>query len=296
MSTQDYSPESYLSDIHPSWCKGCSYNSVLAALTHVFSKKKIDPLQLNLISGIGCSSRIPFFLRTFGMHTLHGRAIPVAIGSKLANPDIISVVVGGDGDLFSIGTGHFVHAARKNFNITVICLNNRIYAMTKNQASPTSPVGYKGTLTPYGKISDILNLMGFSISCGATFVARTHSCSIDHMTKILLSAMEHNGFSFVEVLSPCNTFNKATVKSESVQRLFDINQTSGHNPSDRIGALALASNAEDYIEDVNAKIPVGIYWKNDKPTFDSQVSELKNNHCRFDIHSILRDFSSGGLS
>lgn len=278
MKKENYCPEDYRSDLQPSWCKGCSYFSVLSSLIQVFAQKQIDPLHLNLISGIGCSSRIPFFLNTFGMHTLHGRALPVAIGARLARPDIPVVVVGGDGDLFSIGTGHFVHAARKNFNITVLCLDNRLYAMTKNQASPTSSIGYEGTLTPYGKLSTVLNVMEFSITCGATFAARTHCNSPEHMREMISCAMDHNGFSIVEILAPCQTFNRKSLQSETRGKMIDINKESAHDPSDRANSLAFASASNDYDENGDIKIPIGIYWKCQRPTFEEQVADVKSHH------------------
>ena len=147
-----YKDADYRSNLNPTWCKGCSYFGILSSLCRMFASKQLHPHELNIISGIGCSSRMSLYFSTFGMHTLHGRAIPVAIGARLNRPDIPVIVTAGDGDLFSIGIGHFVHAARKNFNMTVICMDNRMYAMTKNQASPTSAVGYEGSLTPYGKL------------------------------------------------------------------------------------------------------------------------------------------------
>lgn len=288
MNSLFYHPEDYKNSIQPSWCAGCSYFAIMTTMFRVFSQKQIDPLRLNLISGIGCSSRMPLYFQTFGMHTLHGRAIPVAVGSRLARPDIKVVVAGGDGDLFSIGTAHFVHAARKNFNITVICLDNRIYAMTKNQASPTSAVGYKGTLTPDGKLSAALNIMEFSISCGATFVARTHSSSTDHMFDIISNAMDHNGFSLVHILAPCKTFNKDRSSSEDRKHLVDINKDCGHNPDDRTSAMTYAASSNDYDCNDNLKIPIGIYWKKSSITFEEQVADVRKNHLDSDIHSILK--------
>ncbi|MDO5576835.1 MAG: thiamine pyrophosphate-dependent enzyme, partial [Fibrobacter sp.] len=163
----------YKNELKPTWCKGCSYYGILSAIKQFLYNKQIKPENISIISGIGCSSRISLYFNTFAMHTLHGRAIPVAIGSRIARPDIPVIVIGGDGDLFSIGIGHFVHAAQKNVNMTVICMNNQTYAMTKNQASPTSAKGYAGTLTPYGKIDLPLDPVEFAVSCKATFVSRT---------------------------------------------------------------------------------------------------------------------------
>lgn len=287
MSSQHLLPDDYKSDTKPSWCPGCSVYGVMATLTRVFSEKQINPLTTNLISGIGCSSRMPHYFKTFGMHTLHGRAIPVAIGSRLSRPDIKTIVIGGDGDLFSIGTNHFVHAARKNFNITVICIDNRVYAMTKNQASPTSTIGYKGTLTPYGKVSAVLNVVEFSISCGATFVARAHSNSPEHLQKMISCAMDHNGFSLVHVLAPCKTYNKESFLSENHKRIININQDLAHDPTDRTSAITHAAASVEFDGDENRKIPVGIYWKHNGITFEEQVRIISNKYQQSDIHSII---------
>ncbi len=287
MSSQYLLPDDYKSDIRPSWCPGCSVYGVMASLTRVFSRKQTDPLTTNLISGIGCSSRMPLYFKTFGMHTLHGRAIPVAIGSRLSRPDIKTIVIGGDGDLFSIGTNHFVHAARKNFNITVICIDNRIYAMTKNQASPTSTIGYKGSLTPYGKLSAVLNVVEFSISCGATFVARAHCSLPEHLQEMISCAMDHNGFSLVHVLAPCKTFNRESSLSENSKRIIDINKDLAHDPTDRAAAMTFAAESVDFDCDENRKIPVGIYWKNNSVTFEEQVRNISKNHQQSDVHSII---------
>lgn len=287
MSSRYLLPDDYKSDIKPSWCPGCTVYGIMTALTRVFSAKQINPLTTNLISGIGCSSRMPLYFKTFGMHTLHGRAIPVAIGSRLSRPEVKTIVIGGDGDLFSIGTNHFVHAARKNFNITVICIDNRIYAMTKNQASPTSSVGYKGTLTPYGKLSAVLNVIEFSISCGATFVARAHCNSPDHLQEMISSAMDHNGFSFVHILTPCKTFNRELFLSENCKRVININKELAHNPSDRAAAMTHAAASIDFDTDENSKIPIGIFWKQQSITFEEQVSSIRKSQQQSDVESII---------
>lgn len=268
-----YAAKDYRSLINPTWCKGCSIYGVLFALTEVFAKKQLDPRFINVISGIGCSSRLPLFLNTFGFHTLHGRALPVAIGSRIANPDISVVVAAGDGDFFSIGIGHFVHAARKNFDLTVICMDNRIYAMTKKQASPTSPVGYRGTLTPFGKLSVPLNVLEFAIASDATFVSRTFAGSQRHMQEITRRAFDHRGFSFVEVIAPCRTFDKTSPLTALSPRILDINKERNHDPTDKNRALAAAVDALNYDASDDAPIQVGVFWENSAPTFEDRIAE-----------------------
>lgn len=270
----NYTPQDYRSKLKPTWCKGCSYYGVLVALTEVLAMRQIDPLKLTVISGIGCSSRMTLNLNTFGMHTLHGRAIPVAIGARLARPDIPVIVAAGDGDLFSIGIGHFVHAARKNFNITVICMDNRMYAMTKNQASPTSPVGYQGSLTPYGKLSVPLNMLEFALACEATFVSRTFAGSPAHMQKTLNSALDHKGFSFVEIIAPCRTFGKKTTIASLAPRIADINENDEHDTSNKSQAIKAAQAALAYDANPDAAIPVGIFWNVQVATFEELAASV----------------------
>lgn len=196
-------------DAPVTWCNVCSNRQVSAAIVDALGLSNAAQSETIIVSGIGCSSRLPFFINTYGIHSLHGRAIPVAIGAKLANNSANVLVTAGDGDLFSIGMGHFVHAAQKNIDITVLCLDNRMYAMTKNQSSPTSAHGHKGTMTPQGKTDDALNVVEFAINCGASYVARVSAFQNKLCSGIITDAMKHEGFSFVHILAPCMTFDKS---------------------------------------------------------------------------------------
>jgi len=268
----DTQQNSYMNGHAPTWCPDCSYFNVLSAITECFGERGISPDGVCVISGIGCSSRLPLFLNTYGIHTLHGRPLPVAIGARLARPDIPVIVTTGDGDLLSSGVGHFVHAARKNFDITVICLDNRMHAMIKNQSSPTSPVGYKGAITPYGKLSAPLNITELAISSGASMVCR--SCAYDkaHVKKMIDEAMNHRGFSLVEIIAPCHTLGDH--RKEITERLCDL-QAKGHRTDDRESAMRVAARVFDQDNDANAGIPVGVVWKsNDILCFDDQVERV----------------------
>lgn len=196
-------------DAPVTWCSSCSYRQVTGAIVDALALSNLAPSETIIVSGIGCSSRLPFFINTYGIHSLHGRAIPVAIGARLANKDSNVLVTAGDGDLFSIGMGHFVHAAQKDIDITVLCLDNRMYAMTKNQSSPTSGQGHRGSMTPQGKTEDALNVVEFAINCGASYVARVSAYQNELCSKLIADAMIHKGFSFVHILSPCVTFDKS---------------------------------------------------------------------------------------
>jgi len=276
-------PKEYRSDIEPTWCPGCGDFGVVTALTKAFSEEQLDPTAITLTSGIGCSSRLPLWMNAFGIHTAHGRALPAAVGARLARPDIPVVVTAGDGDIFSIGMEHFPHTARKNFDITLIVMDNRMYALTKNQTSPTSRHGYKGSLNPYGNIEDPFNVLTFAIASGATFVAQSYSGNPKHLAETVQAAIEHKGFSFVNVLSPCPTFNKVDTFKYYKGRLIDINKELGHDPSDMKAAIDLASHALDAdnpeLEDAEpfkGKRPIGIFYKTEKETFEERIAQLKS--------------------
>lgn len=248
-------------DYAPSWCPGCSFYQVLDVLTRSFAALKFTPDDPVVVSGIGCSSRMPLFLSTFGMHTLHGRALPFAFGCKMAQPKRPVVVVAGDGDLFSIGTNHFVHAARNNHPVTVLCLDNALYAMTKNQTSPTSPSGHCGSLSPFGVAAAPLNVIEFAIAVNASFVARTSVASLDHMQQTIVAALSYRGFSFVQILSPCRTYDPNGKAQLLERQLHPINSAGGFDPENRTAALEMASRAFDYQRDEAAVLPIGVYYK-----------------------------------
>ncbi len=256
-----YKSETFLNSDQPIWCKGCSFHDILHALTCMLSYKQIDPSKVNIISGIGCSSRLPLYMNTFGMHTLHGRAIPVAIGARLSRPDIQVIVTAGDGDLFSIGIGHFIHAAQKNFKIVVLCLDNQMFSMTKNQSSPTSSQGHRGTLTPNGKTDLPINPVELALACNATFVARTTTLDQTHMVEIFTKALDHNGFAFVHIAAYCHTFDKTASKYDSTKHYIDINKTLSHDPhekwNEQIYSILLDNNV----------VPIGIFRTQERPVF-----------------------------
>ncbi len=268
-------PADYRSDIEPTWCPGCGDFSVVAACTKAFSELKLPPENIVQVSGIGCSSRAPLFMKSYSVHTLHGRALPVAVGIKLANPNLTVIVQTGDGDLFSIGSGHNPHAARRNIDLTVICMDNQIYGLTKNQVSPTSREGLYGSLTPYGTIDKPLNPIATMLAYGATFVAQTYSGNPKHMTEVIKQAIVHRGFSFVNVLSPCPTFNRVDTFKYYKSRTKDINKELGHDPTDYSKALELAFHDLDHYYDPNAPVPIGIFFKKETETYHDRVNAVK---------------------
>jgi 2-oxoglutarate ferredoxin oxidoreductase subunit beta len=189
------------------WCPGCGDYAILAQMKKVLPALGIPRENLVFISGIGCSSRFPYYVNTYGMHSIHGRAPAIATGLKCVRPDLTVWVITGDGDGLSIGGNHLMHAIRRNLDINIVLFNNRIYGLTKGQYSPTSPIGKITKSTPMGAIDNPLHPLSIAIGCEATFVARTIDVRINHLGAILKRAAEHRGTSFVEVYQNCNVFN-----------------------------------------------------------------------------------------
>ena len=192
------------------WCPGCGDYAILNSLQRTFPELGIPRENFVIISGIGCSSRFPYYMNTYGFHTIHGRAPTVATGVKVANPDLSVWIVTGDGDGLSIGGNHLLHLLRRNLNVTVLLFNNRIYGLTKGQYSPTSPVGTTTKTTPGGSIDHPINPLLFALGAEATFIARTIDNNPKHMVQTFKAAHEHQGVSFVEIFQNCVIFNDAT--------------------------------------------------------------------------------------
>ena len=197
----------FASDQDVRWCPGCGDYSILAQMKKVLPTLGIPPERTVFISGIGCSSRFPYYMNTYGIHSIHGRAPAVATGLKASRPVLSVWVITGDGDALSIGGNHLMHCIRRNLDINIVLFNNRIYGLTKGQYSPTSPLGKVTKSTPMGSIDNPLHPLSIAIGCEATFVARSIDTHIKHLTMILKRAAEHRGISFVEVYQNCNVFN-----------------------------------------------------------------------------------------
>jgi 2-oxoglutarate ferredoxin oxidoreductase subunit beta len=200
-------PRDYKSDVKPIWCPGCGHYSVLNALTKAMAALTLSRDESVLVSGIGCSSRLPAYTDTYGFHGVHGRGLAVAQGLKVARPDLTVIAMGGDGDGFSIGGNHFLHACRRNVDMTYIAMDNEVYGMTKGQASPTSPIDWDHSkLTPHGPGIRPFKPAALALAAGAPWIARAYSGNPNQMARLIAGAIEHRGFSFVHVLSQCITF------------------------------------------------------------------------------------------
>jgi 2-oxoglutarate ferredoxin oxidoreductase subunit beta len=218
----------YKSDVKPIWCAGCGHFAVLSAITKALAHLSLPPEQVALVSGIGCSSRLPAYTHVYGFHGIHGRALPIATGLKVARPDLTVLVTGGDGDGFSIGGNHFMHACRRNLDLTYIVMDNEVYGMTKGQASPTTaPDWEKSSLTPHGTGLPSFNPAAIALASGAGFIARGFSGDPTSLTDLLIQGIQYPGFSFIHVLSPCITYHpeqkdwKKTVHEQSQSTTAD---------------------------------------------------------------------------
>ena len=255
--------QNFASGVKPIWCPGCGDFSVEAALMKAVQEIGIEKERVVIVSGIGCSSAMPHPFSTYGIHSLHGRLLPVAAGVKLANDDLIVIGTGGGGDGYGIGVGHLIHNARRNIDLTYIVMNNEIYGLTTGQASPTSLIGAKTKSTPFGSIETPENPTAIAISAGATYVARAFSGDPMHMAELIKGGILHKGFSIIDVFSPCVTFNNLNTYDWFRQRVYKL-ETSGHDPSDKSKAMERSFEAEqtDW-----AKIPIGLFYKAEKQTY-----------------------------
>src|SRR5882724_3813444 len=233
-------PKDYKSEVKPTWCPGCGDFGVLNSTFRSLASLKLSPDQTVIVSGIGCSSRFPHFMKTFGFHTVHGRALPVAQGLKMARPDLTVVAVGGDGDFFSIGAGHLLHAALRNIDITVVVMDNEIYGLTKGQTSPTSPHGHVTKSTPYGLLASQFNPVATVLSLNVGFVARGYSAKPKDLAPLIGQGIQHKGFSFIHGLSPCPTLYPTFDAWDAAVTPVP----SDHNVHDRGRAVNLAMETE----------------------------------------------------
>jgi len=269
----EFELHTYKSEIKPTWCPGCGDYAVLNALQKAIHALQLEPWNVLIVSGIGCSSNLPHFLSTYGFHSIHGRAVPVASGAKLANPDLHVIITGGDGDGYGIGLGHTLHAMRRNLDVTYIVMNNQIYGLTTGQASPTSEKGMKTKSTPtVGVIENPIDPISLAISSGATFVARTFSGDVKHMAELVQRAIEHKGFSLVDCLSPCVTYNKVNTYDFFRERVYYL-EKEGHDPRDVRAAFA---KAIEWPMIQRERIPIGLFYENkDVPTYEELEPALR---------------------
>ncbi len=275
------------SDKQPDWCPGCGDFGIVNAIQQAVSGLGLQPWKVHFFSGVGCSGKSSQYLQAYGVHTLHGRVLPYALGSKIVNPDNVVIAAGGDGDGYGIGGGHFLHAGRRNVDITYIVFNNEVYGLTKGQASPTLEVEMQPKSLPLPHISQSINPIAMAIASGYTFVARSYSFDAKHLKDTITAAIQHRGVSLVDVFQPCPTYNdlhpkeyyseKVLENGTEMPRVYYLDET-GYNgvvsdPTNaqlvndtKVAAISRAYDLED-------RIPLGVYWQIDLPTYEDRLKK-----------------------
>jgi 2-oxoglutarate ferredoxin oxidoreductase subunit beta len=257
------------------WCPGCGDYAILAAMQSFMPELGIPREKIVFVSGIGCAARFPYYMETYGMHSIHGRAPAIATGLSTSRPDLSVWVVSGDGDALSIGGNHLIHALRRNVNLKILMFNNEIYGLTKGQYSPTSPIGKRSGSTPFGSVDHPFNPLSLAIGAEATFVARAIDTDKKHLTSVLRRAAEHKGAAFVEILQNCNIYNDGAfdfVREQKENRLYLDGEEPGveHDPTVEDPAAAFALSRITF--ETHGKVPIGVFRDVQRPVYDELMA------------------------
>ncbi|MBI2029565.1 2-oxoacid:ferredoxin oxidoreductase subunit beta [Candidatus Gottesmanbacteria bacterium] len=275
----------YQTNRFPTWCPGCGDFGIWGALKTSWVKMGWNPWDFAIVFGIGCSGNMADFIKVYGFHSLHGRALPNAVGLKIANHKLPVVVVAGDGDCYGEGGNHFIHTCRGNHDISLVVHDNRVYGLTTGQVAPTATQGFKSKSTPDGIIEVRINPLALAITQGATFVAQGFAGDIPHLTQLLIDSYNHRGFSVVNVLQPCVTFNKINTYMYYREHTYKLD--SSHNPQDKISALTKVMDDE--------RIPLGILYKEERKTYEQSLNQIATNTLvekpyNLNLNSLLNEF------
>ncbi len=249
----------YRTEVHVNWCPGCGDYGILSSIQQALFELKLDPSNVAIFSGIGCSAKTPHYINAYGVHTLHGRALPYAIGAKLANPELTVLVILGDGDGLGIGAGHFVNAGRRNVDLTVILYDNGVYGLTKGQASPTLKLGLKTKSLPKPNINQAINPILLAFASGYTFIARGYAYDVPYLKYLIKEAINHKGSALVHVLQPCPVYNDINTKEWYTPRLYKLEQE---------GYECIITNEtteEEYLRKISLMIQKANEWGNRIP-------------------------------
>jgi len=273
-------------EVYADWCPGCGNFGIMNALQMAFAELGLEPHQVVLVSGIGCSGKEAHNVKCYGVHTLHGRTLPFAMGIKVANPGLEVLAIGGDGDGLGIGAGHFVNAGRRNLDMTYIIHNNGVYGLTKGQASPTLKLGVQTKSLPKPNINEAVNSIGLAIISGFTFAARSYAYDVRHLKDTIKQAIQHKGLAFIDCLQPCPTYNNVTTKEwyagedrkdaagRPQPRLYKLEET-GFDPvvHDWSEDFQKKVAALDKAREWGDRIPIGVFYRNElEPTFQDRLS------------------------
>ncbi len=251
--------------LEPAWCPGCGNFGILKALNKALVELDIKPHQVLMVSGIGQAGKLPHYSRGNIFNSLHGRPVPPAIGAKIANPELIVIAVSGDGDGYGEGGNHFIHAARRNHDLTYLVHNNQVYGLTKGQASPTSDPGFVTKTTPYGAANPI-NPISLAIVVGASFVARGFAGDPDHLADLIKKGIRHKGFALIDILQPCVSFNFKNTFKWYRERVYKLGE--GYNAGNKAAAL---EKSQEWGE----KIPIGVIYRQEQATYEEQIPALQ---------------------
>jgi 2-oxoglutarate ferredoxin oxidoreductase subunit beta len=261
-------PKEYKSELKPIWCPGCGDFGVVQAIYRALAAVGRPSHEIAFISGIGCSSRIPGYTTVYGFNSVHGRALPIAQGLKLARPELLVLAAGGDGDGFSIGGGHVPHAIRRNLDLTYIVMDNQIYGLTKGQLSPTSPKGLETCTSLYGSLENPVNPLLYVLAYGAPFVAQGTPADLPGLTAVIEAAIRYPGFAFVNVQSPCVTYGEDEQQIKAQKQRMKSLEGLAHDPSNLLAALDLA-------QAYGTELYTGVFYRNPSPppTYEAQALE-----------------------
>jgi len=257
----------YDSSAEIKWCPGCGNFSILAAVKKALCSLNLAPHQVLLVSGIGQAAKTPHYLSCNFFHGLHGRALPIATGAKLANHQLTIIVHCGDGDCYGEGGNHFFNAIRRNIDLTLLVHNNKVYGLTKGQASPTSDLHMITRAQPFGVMLEPFNPLAVALALGCGFVARGYAGKPDHLSLLIQKGMQHKGFSLIDILQPCVSFNHVNTYAWYNERVYKLEQE-GHNASDFAAAFARAQQWGD-------RIPIGVFYQKEKPTLTDMFPALQ---------------------
>ncbi len=249
------------------WCPGCGDFGVLAAMQKALVAVGAEPSTTAIVAGIGCSGKLGNYINSYNIHVTHGRTLPAALGLKLANRDLLVLAAGGDGDAYAIGMGHFMHALRRNVNVTYIVMDNHVYGLTKGQTSPTSESGFQTKTTPKGSIDRPVHPLMLAVSAGATFVAQGFSSWQPQLAKLIQMGIEHPGFALINVISPCVTYNKVNTYDWYKKTLSNLENDSDYNPSRRTDALAKLDATDELV--------TGLIYREDSEPYEALLPGFK---------------------